>query len=399
MANTLSFDQIATVLNAILAQATGTSALAVTDTSSFITAGAEALQCGYDTLSTAISQVLSRTIFSIRPYSSKFKGMEVTEAAYGNMIRKLSAIDKPFENDVSIDPTAIVDGNSIDPYIISKPLVQQENFVSMTAVKKMLTVYDWQLDQAFENSAQFGSFISMMMQNASDMLEQARENLKRMTLVNLIGAIIGNYSTNQQVQLVTEYNVYIGSPSPALTWADICANQGHYQRFMRFAYARIASVAAMFTERSAKFHVSLAGKTIMRHTPYEDQRLYMLAQERYSMEAQVLADAFHDNYLKYADVETVNFWQSIDTPDEINVTPSYLETAGANAGTIQKGASVNQGGIFAVLMDRDACGITVMNERARTAYNPRGEYTNYFWSMATRYWNSFMENAVVFTLD
>lgn len=399
MANTLSFDQIATVLNAILAQATGTSALAVTDTSSFITAGAEALQCGYDTLSTAISQVLSRTIFSIRPYSSKFKGMEVTEAAYGNMIRKLSAIDKPFENDVSIDPTAIVDGNSIDPYIISKPLVQQENFVSMTAVKKMLTVYDWQLDQAFENSAQFGSFISMMMQNASDMLEQARENLKRMTLVNLIGAIIGNYSTNQQVQLVTEYNAYIGSPSPALTWADICANQGHYQRFMRFAYARIASVAAMFTERSAKFHVSLTGKTIMRHTPYEDQRLYMLAQERYSMEAQVLADAFHDNYLKYADVETVNFWQSIDTPDEINVTPSYLETAGANAGTIQKGAAVNQGGIFAVLMDRDACGITVMNERARTAYNPRGEYTNYFWSMATRYWNSFMENAVVFTLD
>lgn len=399
MANTLSFDQISTILNAILAQATGTSALAVTDTSSFITAGAEALQCGYDTLSTAISQVLSRTIFSARPYSSKFKGMEVTEAAFGNMIRKLSAIDKPFVDDVSIDPTAIVDGGSIDPYIISKPLVQQENFVSMTAVRKMLTIYDWQLDQAFSNSAELGSFVSMMMQNASDMLEQARENLKRMTLVNLIGAIIGNYSTNQQIQLVTEYNAYIGSPSPALTWADICANQAHYQRFMRFAYARIASVAAMFTERSAKFHVSLTGKTIMRHTPYADQRLYMLAQERYSMEAQVLADAFHDNYLQYADVETVNFWQSIDTPDEINVTPSYLETTGGNAGTIQKGAAVNQAGIFAVLMDRDACGITVMNERARTAYNPRGEYTNYFWSMTTRYWNSFMENAVVFTLD
>lgn len=399
MANDLSFNQISTILNAVLAQATGTSSLAVVDTSSFITAGQEALKAGYDTLSTAISQVLSRTIFSVRPYSSKFKGMEVSNQAYGNIVRKLSAVDKAFEDDPAIDPTEIVDGNSIDPFIINKPLVQQENFYGMEVFKKQLTIYDWQLDQAMSGPDQFASFVSMMMTNASDMLEQARENLKRMTLVNLIGAIIGNYSTNQQIQLVTEYNAYIGSPSPALTWADICANQGHYQRFMRFAYARIASIASMFTERSAKFHTSLTGKVIMRHTPYADQRLYMLAQERYSMEAQVLADAFHDNYLQYADVETVNFWQSIDTPDEINVTPSYLETAGGNAGTIQKGAAVNQGGIFAVLMDRDACGITVMNERARTAYNPRGEYTNYFWSVASRYWNSFMENAVVFTLD
>lgn len=399
MANDLTFNQMSTVLNAIVAQATGTSSLAVVDTSSFITAGQEAIKAGYDTLSTAISQVLSRTIFSIRPYTAKFKGMEMTQQQYGNITRKLSPIDKPFVNDPAIDPAQMVDGGSIDPYIISTPSIQQMNWYGMEVYKKPLTIYDWQLDQAFTGPDQFASFISMMMQNASDMLEQARETAKRMTLVNLIGAIIGNYSTDQQVQLVTEYNAYIGSPSPALTWADICANQGHYQRFMRFAYARIASVAAMLTERSAKFHVSLTGKTIMRHTPIADQRLYMLAQERYSMEAQVLADAFHDNYLTYADVETVNFWQSIDTPDEINVTPSYLETAGANAGTIQKGAAVNQGGIFAVLTDREACGIVQMNERARTAYNARGEYTNYFFSVCERYFNDFTENAVVFTLD
>lgn len=399
MANDLSFNQMSTVLNAILLQATGINSIAVTDTSSFVTAGQEALKAGYDTLSTAVSQVLSRTIFSIRPYTAKFKGMEMTVQQYGNITRKLSPIDKGFVDDPAIDPTEIVDGNSIDPFVISKPLVQQMNWYGMEVYKKPLTIYDWQLDQAFSGPDQFASFISMMMQNASDMLEQARENTKRMTLVNLIGAIIGNYSTNQQIALVTEYNAYIGSPSPALTWADICADPDHYQRFMRFAYARVASVASMLTERSAKYHVSLTGKTIMRHSPYADQRLYMLAQEKFSMEAQVLADAFHDNYLRYADVETVNFWQAIDSPDEINVTPAYLETTGVNAGTIQKGAAVNQSGIFAVLTDREACGIVQMNERARTQYNARGEYTNYFFSVCERYFNDFTENAVVFTLD
>lgn len=398
MANDLTFNQMSTILNAIMTQATGIAPLAVTDTSSFVTAGQEALKAGYDTLSTAISQVLSKTIFSIRPYTSKFKGMEMTVQQYGNITRKLSPVDKGFVNDPAIDPTVIVDGGTVDPYVISKPLVQQMNWYGMEVYKKPLTIYDWQLDQAFSGPDQFASFISMMMQNTSDMLEQARETTKRMTLVNLIGAILGNYSTNQQIKLVTEYNTYIGA-SPALTWADICADNAKYQHFMRFAYARIASVASMLTERSAKYHVSLTGKTIMRHSPYADQRLYMLAQEKFSMEAQVLADAFHDNYLRYADVETVNFWQAIDTPDEINVTPAYLETAGANAGTIQKGAAVNQVGLFAVLTDRESCGIVQMNERARTAYNARGEYTNYFFSVCERYFNDFTENAVVFTLD
>lgn len=398
MANDLTFNQLATILNAITAQATGTSAIAVTDTSSFITAGQEALKAGYDTLGTAISQVLSNTIFSIRPYSAKFKGLEMTQQQYGNITRKLTAIDKPFKNNPGLDPTVLVDGGSVDPWVIDKPLVQQMNWYGAETVQRQLTLWDYQLDQAFSGPDQLASFVSMMMQNMSDTLEQARENTKRMTLVNLIGAILGNYATNQNVKLVTEYNTYIGA-SPALTWADIKADNAKYQHFMRFAYARIATVASMLTERSAKYHVSLTGKTIMRHSPYDRQRLYMLGQERYDMEAQVLADAFHDNYLKYADVETVNFWQSINTPDTINVTPSYLATAGANAGTIQKGSAVNKAGIFAVLMDEEAAGIVQVQERSGSIYNPRASYSNLFFTMVNRYFNDFTENAVVFTLD
>ena len=398
MANDLTFNQLATILNAITAQATGTSALAVTDTSSFITAGQEALKAGYDTLGTAISQVLSRTIFSIRPYSAKFKGLEMTQQQYGNITRKLTAIDKPFKNNPGLDPTVLVDGGTVDPWVIDKPLVQQMNWYGAETVQRQLTLWDYQLDQAFSGPDQLASFVSMMMQNMSDVLEQARENTKRMTLVNLIGAILGNYATNQNVKLVTAYNSYVGA-SPALTWADIKADNAKYQHFMRFAYARIATVASMLTERSAKYHVSLTGKTIMRHSPYDRQRLYMLGQERYDMEAQVLADAFHDNYLQYADVETVNFWQSINTPDTINVTPSYLATAGANAGTIQKGSAVNKAGIFAVLMDEEAAGIVQVQERSGSIYNPRASYNNLFFTTVNRYFNDFTENAVVFTLD
>jgi hypothetical protein len=393
----LTFNQLATVLTAIAAQATGTSALAVTDTSSFVTVGQTALKAGYDVLNTAISQVLSKTIFSIRPYNGKLRGMEVSEQRFGNITRKLSAIDKPVEED---NRFKLVDGQSIDPFKVDKPSVLQENFISSNIYQKRVTLYKDQLDQAFSGPSEFGSFISLVMQNASDQLEQARETIKRNTLVNLIGAILGQYAADQNIKLVTEYNAYLGlTGQNALTWAGIKGDSAQYQRFMRFAYARIATISAMMSERSSKFHANISGKIVMRHTPADRQRMYMLGQERYDMEAQVLADAFHDNYLQYADVETVNFWQAIGTPDAINVTPSYLVLSGTNAGTVAKGAAVNKTGIFAVLMDEDACGMTNVNEWSDTIWNPDGGYSNWFFHSTGRYWNSFTENAVVFTLD
>lgn len=394
--NDLTFNQLATVLQAITAQATGASAIAVTDTSSFVTVGQTALKAGYDVLNTAVSQVLSKSIFSIRPYRSKFQSMEVSEQRWGNITRKLTAIDKPIQED---DRFKLVDGQAIDPFKVNKPLALEEQFLGQNVYQITRSIYKDQLDQAFTSVEGLNNFVTMIMTNISDQLEQARETTKRETLVNLISAIIGNY-TSQNIKLVTEYNAYLGlSGANALTWAGIKASADHFQRFMRFAYARLASVSSMLTERSLKYHANISGKEVMRHTPYENQRVYMLAQERYDMEAQVLADAYHDNYLRLADAETINFWQSINTPDTINNTPSYLVLSGTNAGTVAKGSAVNKAGVFAVIMDEDAAGISLANEWADSIWNPVGGYANHVFHTTCRYWNSFSENAVVFTLD
>lgn len=394
----LTFNQLATVLNSIVSQATGTAQLTATDTSTFISAGQTALKTGYDPLTTAISQVLSKTIFSVRPYSEKLRGMEVSTQKFGNITRKLHVVDQGFVED---DRIKIAASQSIDPFnVLQKPKVTQENFYGANVYEKPLVIYRDQLDCAFSGVEEFGNFVSMLMQNATDQLSQARETCKRETLVNLIAAIIGNYSS-QNIKLVTAYNTYLGlTGQNVVTWADIKGNSAHYQRFMRFAYAKIAAYADLLTERSALYHVNIGTDYIMKHTPYADQRLYMLAQERYDMEAQVLADAYHDNYLQLADVETVNFWQGIQTPDTINVTPAYLVTASGNTqGTIAKGNAVNKGGIFAVLMDRDAAGITAVNEWADSIWNPRSGAAYWYFHATWRYWNSFFENALVFTLD
>ena len=122
------------------------------------------------------------------------------------------------------------------------------------------------------------------------------------------------------------------------------------------------------------FQTVITGKPILRHTPYEYQRVYLYAPFRRQMDARVLADTFHDNYLRYADVETVPFWQSLDSRDEVTVTPSYVDNTGT---LVTPAAAVNVENVFGLISDRDAMGMTILDRRVlSTPVNESGLYRN-----------------------
>ena len=165
--NAMTINQLSTVLNSIVSQARGSAGLTAVNTSDFVSVAKAGLEVGYDPLATAISQVLSRTIFSNRPYSRKLKVLEADAMRYGNQARKLQIIDQPFVND---DRTLLTDGSSIDPWEVKKPTVYQSNFYGINQYAKFLTIYRDQLDVAFSGPGEFGQFIGMVMQNAQDQL-------------------------------------------------------------------------------------------------------------------------------------------------------------------------------------------------------------------------------------
>ena len=73
-------------------------------------------------------------------------------------------------------------------------------------------------------------------------------------------------------------------------------------------------------------------------------------------------------------------------------------TAGGGAVevTISGKKEVEQDGILAVMFDRDAAAVCNQNYRVTSIYNPRGEYTNYFYKWDAMYMNDTAENVVVF---
>lgn len=402
MANDLSFEQLSTVLTAITNQATGVNNITPIDTASFVTVAQMALKTGYDPLTTAISQVLSRTIFSVRPYTRKFKGLNVSNQRYGNHVRKLLTIDKPFEDD---DRLKLVDGESIDQYKVNKPKVLQTNFYGANQYQKSVTIYKDQLDCAFSSPDEFASFISMVMQNASDMIEQAHEETARATINNLISAIYaaetavasGNTMAKSNggkraINLLTLYNQTNGS---TLTVNDIF-KAANFESFVKFAFSTINTLADLMTDRNTLFSSQLTNYTVIRHTPKDRMKFYLYTDLVNKINSEVYSTVFNPDFLKLVDFERVNFWQSALNPSQIQNKPVMLN----KDGTLETVGATTISNVFGVLFDEEAAGYTTVNEWSQPSpFNARGGYYNQFWHFTDRYWNDFTENAIVFYVD
>ena len=159
----LEFADISSVLADMVSLATGTQISDPINTSEFVSVAQVGLKTGYDPLMTAMNQVLSKTIFSNRPYNRKLRILETDQLRFGNHVRKINYLDSAPEEDQRF--ALEVDG-SIDMYkVTNKPSVVQTNFYGATTYQRSATIYKDQLDCALRGPDEFAQFLAGQMQN------------------------------------------------------------------------------------------------------------------------------------------------------------------------------------------------------------------------------------------
>ena len=385
----LTKEQIYTLTNLIAEEGQAVTDIQATDLSSYISVATSILALGTEKALNSLMTVLQRTIIAVRPYDEKFKGLQWSADEWGAIVRKISYADT-YTDEEEAYTKAVTEGESVDPWTVHKPNVLETHYFSSDVLSKWYTIYDYQVREAFSSPENLGSFITGLFTHFSNERTQYLELLKKSLLVN---AIAGKNAMSQDViNLRTEYNEATGEN---FSLQDIMKPE-NYKGFMDWCYARVSKITREFTARSQKYQKVITDKPIMRHTPYRDQRVYMLAEFLEAMSSRVYANTYHDNFLTYADVEAVDFWQAINNPDEIKATPVYIDETCA----IVTGEEQVMENVVGVIFDRDAMGYNIFNDMlASTPLNPRGLYYNTFYHADIRLAQDFTEKICVLTLN
>ena len=392
--NTMTFEQSAAFLTALYEEATGQQpTIQVSNTADFITVGTTLIQGGLDPVISALTQILDRTIFSMRSYSKKFEDITVDEVRWGAVTRKINFLDTAL--DTADDRLTLTDGLSVDPYVVKKPKVYQANYYGAHQYQDSITIFRDQLDSALRNPEEFARFISALMTNISNKHKQIEEAEARSLLINFITAK-SSVDTANYINVLQAYKDETGT---SLTPANMFA-LSNYTDFVRWLAGYMSTLIDMMGERSLKYHMNITGKEVMRFTDNANMRKYISANVANMLETAVNSNLYNPDRLKVLTdgMRKVNYWQNIDDPYSASATPAYLNTTTGAIDTAGSALTVNN--IIGCLFDRDAAGMVKRSTwSGSTPFNPRGGYYNIFWHWTQTTWNSFDENFVVLYAD
>lgn len=383
----LSATQIYTIVNEVAKQAMGSTAIAVVDNSGLVALGNAVLgsDATKNNFINALTDRIGRTIVSFRAYHSHFPDFERDSIEWGNILQKIKVGMPDAEKDLSYD---LVDGTSVDQYKINKSKVNQLLFTTETPWQTHITVHLEALEKAFVDSSAMGVFISGMFGEVQNRIELAMENLSMDCVNNYIGEILKRKESkaSRVVNLVTEFKNktgvdYTATPVKALGDED----------FLKYVIRRINSISSTMEYMTNGIYndsVEDTSSVYTRHTPKSEQRLMLFIDMVNALKTNINSKAFNmDQVAIDINFKTVPFWQSIQSPSDINLKTS------------SGGKEINQSSIMGILYDREAMGTFKKKYNSITSpINAAGQYYNVFYHMITMYFNDLTENAVIFLL-
>jgi hypothetical protein len=157
----------------------------------------------------------------------------------------------------------------------------------------------------------------------------------------------------------------------------------------------------MLENRSIKYHwspaktVSGVSYVLPRQTKKADQRCMMIAKFWNDAEALVLPQIFNPQYLNIDSFEKVDYWQNINDPMAIDVTPAIPDVSAPAAQTV--GARVQLSNVLGILYDRDAMMVDFHLESVESTPLEARKHYRTIWNTINKnpIWDA-TENFVVF---
>lgn len=395
MANYLTPVDVYPLFNDIVAQATGRDDLKAVNTTTFQSVGELLLRNSTENVLNAISTVISKTIFSVRPYKAKLSTLQVAQDRWGAQVRKIVTLydeaEQSEDHTTNIEYNNFADGNTIDMYKVRKPKVLQLNFYGTKVLQKHITRFRDQLSIAFTSEAEFMQFIDAIMVEFFNEVELLNEAKTRTTLISYMAGI-ANMGGAQVVDLLAEFNKKYNT-----TYTRDQVLGEHVSQFMKFVASQIKIYSKRLTDMSVNYHSSIDGyPKIMRHTPKEKQKMVMYDPIFIEAESEVYSSLFNPEYLNIGDFEGVNYWQNQNAPTEISVKPNILDT---NTGNSIDGKQTTISYALGILFDEEAMGVVPQFDYTSvTPFNSAGGYYNMFMHWRFNSYADYTENAILFII-
>ena len=384
--------QLHTLVNAVTQEILGETGVVAEDLSNVVDIGKTIIDSdNVDNYVKKLVNHIGKVVFVNRLYTGGVPSVLMDSWEYGSILEKISA-DLP---EATINETlALEDKKDYSPDVFYKPSVSAKFFNSKVTFEIPMSFTDIQVKESFSSKEQLNGFISMLTTSIENAMTVKLDALIMRTINNMtaetlvaelntanegLPVVIDTTATGvKAVNLLKLYNETVTTPltaDNAVTDPD----------FIRFATYQIS----MYSDRMSKISTLFNVEKAERFTPKDLQHIVLLSDFAKASETFLASNTQNAEMVALPKHETVPYWQGSGTGY------SFDDVSTINVKTASK-AEVNIKGILGVIFDRDALGVSNLDRRVTTNYNPRAEFYTNFYKFDAGYYNDLSENFVLF---
>lgn len=388
----MKITQLHTLINAVTQEVLGETAVVQEDLSNVVDIGKSIVDSdNVDNYVKRLVNHIGKVVFVNRLYTGGVPSVLMDSWEFGSILEKVSA-DLP--NATINESWNLTDGENYSPDTFYKPSVSAKFFNSKVTFEIPMSFTELQVKESFSSKEQLNGFISMLTTSVENSMTVKLDALIMRTINNMTAetlvaelntAVVGDpvvidttTTSVKAVNLLKLYNETVTTPitkDNALTNAD----------FIRFATYTIAMYSDRMSKVSSLFNVEGAE----RFTPIDLQHTVLLSDFAKASETFLASNTFNADKVALPKHETVPYWQGSGTTYSLDdVSTIHVKTASK--------VDVNVSGVIGVMFDRDAVGVSNLERRVTTNYNPRAEFYTNFYKFDAGYYNDLSENFVVF---
>ena len=384
--------QLHTLVNTVTQEILGETGVVAEDLSNVVDIGKTIIDSdNVDNYVKKLVNHIGKVVFVNRLYTGGVPSVLMDSWEYGSILEKISA-DLP---EATINETwALEDKKDYSPDVFYKPSVSAKFFNSKVTFEIPMSFTEIQVKESFSSKEQLNGFISMLTTSIENSMTVKLDALIMRTINNMTAetlvAELNTASSGQPVVIDTTatgvkavnllklYNETVTTPltaDNAVTDPD----------FIRFATYQIS----MYSDRMSKISTLFNVEKAERFTPKDLQHIVLLSDFAKASETFLASNTQNAEMVALPKHETVPYWQGSGTGY------SFDDVSTINVKTASK-AEVNVKGILGVIFDRDALGVSNLDRRVTTNYNPRAEFYTNFYKFDAGYYNDLSENFVLF---
>ena len=418
MGRTLTPRDAHALVNLIASELTGQNgSIQNVTTDNFVSVGETIMSYPTENVYNAISMPLLRTLIAARSIDDEMLIINaLSSGVYSSRVRKISYLSryaKPagsfntqlytnlaagFTNGQNKDSNG--DPQSTKSQWEQCPVVPVElNFGGSSVWDSGITWYKDQAKNAFTSEAAFLQFWEgALLENANDIKRQ-KNAFRRAIVLNYIAGMYDLQAAGTTVvNLTAAFNTKYGT-----SYTSEQLRTTYLKEFLKFFVATFKLYSENLKKSSLNYHVNISktvnGETynLLRHTPYNRQRVMLYQPLFIEAEAQVLPEIFRPEYLDIkTQYEPVLWWQNENDPAAIDVTPSVPNfTTGVQAA----GDRVQLDYVVGMIFDEDAVMSDFQLDDANTTpLEARKRFRNTWYTMARNGLNDFTEKGVLFIM-